>query len=547
MKSQAFQAKALILLIIPFVLVIGIMLPRLIAPQFGLLDDAATLARAQATLQGNFNLEHDLQAGRFRPVYWLFPTLIYLLANSNPFWFFFGFLVIFLLLLLSIQIYMKSRGANPWQIFLASILFVLSIPVIENFYTLSKGEPLQLLFLMGSLILLEQLKKTKDPRKMWLLDIASFFCILFGLMVKETTLVMLPFALLILCLVWLMNKNDAGKIRGAQVHFTISVGLAVLVIFALRTFTGTSSIAEGTYSYRYQFSFSSILQQAARWTTLLAFYFHYLFVYGFTLLLTLIASKNRREIIDDDFVFWTSWCLLWVAVLIPWEYAEAYYLLPFGTGAAILIGFTFPKLIRQISRFKSVPRGVLLGLLILSGILWGMTIPNYATHARTQMLFDEMNAAMLDSVAETLPKNAHLLINIENKNEYVKMIARFLGEQYDREDITIDHVDSTRQASLNDYQGAFLIVPEINHQPRLTVRAGVEERFQTPWNLKSLEIIGTDSRLIFDHSKTIRLANINLPIVLCPILGEIGFCEQPDPLLDFRLFSYGWALYAIDS
>jgi len=51
------------ILLIPFVFVLVIMLPRLFSPQFGLLDDAVTLAHAEDILQGNFNLENDLQAG----------------------------------------------------------------------------------------------------------------------------------------------------------------------------------------------------------------------------------------------------------------------------------------------------------------------------------------------------------------------------------------------------------------------------------------------------------------------------------------------------
>jgi len=95
---------------------------------------------------------------------------------------------------------MKLRRAASWQIFLASMLFVLSIPVIENFYTLSKGEPLQLLLILVSIYLLEHQKKAASNQNLWWVNIASFLSILLALMVKETAVVIFPISLF-----WLGN------------------------------------------------------------------------------------------------------------------------------------------------------------------------------------------------------------------------------------------------------------------------------------------------------------------------------------------------------
>lgn len=546
MQSKKPTKKERQSLLIPFLLVLVIMLPRLLSPQFGLLDDAATLARAEDILHGNFNLENDLQAGRFRPIYWLFPAVIYFFANGNPFWFFMGFLLIFLLLVLVIQATMKLRQAASWQIFLTSMLFVLSIPIIENFYTLSKGEPLQLLLILVSLFLLELHKKAGKSRKTWWMDIASFLSILLAMMVKETTIIILPIALLWLGYVWLTNKEKGSPLRQTHLHFAISAGLAVATIFLLRGTAGASSITEGTYSYRYQFSLSSILMQAARWVTLLAFYFHYLFIFLFTLLIVLLLGKTSKMLLSYDFIFWGAWCLLWLAVLIPWEYAEAYYLLPFSAGSAFLIGLTMPMLLKHIQQIRKIPRLFLLITLSLSGLLFSLTLPNYYTHARMQLTFDQMNHEMLVFVAENIPENGRVLINIEQANEYTEMIERFLVEQFGRKDITVENVDSSVLADLENTRGVWLLIPRINNQPRLTVRVGVEERFQSIWNETTLTNLGEDREQHFAQIKTFRLANINLPVLVCPVIGEIGFCEQPDPLLDTRLFSYGWEIFQIN-
>lgn len=42
-----------------------------------------------------------------------------------------------------------------------------------------------------------------------------------------------------------------------------------------------------------------------------------------------------------------------------------------------------------------------------------------------------------------------------------------------------------------------------------------------------------------------RIINLNLPVVVCPLIGPRGFCQDPDPLFDTRLFSYGWDIYTI--
>jgi len=545
MKTKNISKRKRILLLIPFLLALLIMLPRLLSAQFGLLDDAATLARAEDILHGNLNLESDLQAGRFRPIYWLFPAAIYLVANGNSFWFFVGFLIILLLLVLVIQTHMKLRQAGFWQIFLTSTLFVLTIPIIENFYTLSKGEPLQLLLILVALVLLEFHKKAEEKRNLWWVDIASFLSILMAMLVKETAIIILPIALLWLGYVWVTNKNEDAQRRRAHLHFAISAGLAVALMFLLRTVTGASTIREGTYAYRYQFSITSILVQGARWLTLLAFYFHYLFIYLFSIILVLLLGKARRQLLDYDFVFWGIWSLLWLAVLIPWEYAEAYYLLPFSAGVAVLIGFTTPLLIEHIQKIRRIPRFIVLITLSLSGLLFGLTLPNYVTHARMQLTFDQMNHEMLVFVAENLPANGQVLINIQQKNEYTEMIERFLVEQFDRKDITVENVDATVLAVLETNHGAWLLVPRITNQPRLTVRAGVEERFQTAWNMTTLQNLNEDPVQLFSQMKTFRLANINLPVLVCPLIGEAGFCEQPDPLLDMRVFSYGWEIFQI--
>jgi len=88
-------------------------------------------------------------------------------------------------------------------------------------------------------------------------------------------------------------------------------------------------------------------------------------------------------------------------------------------------------------------------------------------------------------------------------------------------------------------------MPFIKNQPRLTVRAGVEEAYQRQWNEKLLETTESKREPIEEFERSFRISNINLPVLICPILGNRGFCENPDPIIDTRLFVYGWEIFEI--
>ena len=190
------KAKSLLITLLPFVIAVLIMIPRLVSAEFGLLDDGFILNEVRKILGGDPSMRLFMEAGRFRPFYWLYFTLIYVLVGPNPFWFFIGHLILLLALLVEIRSLMKYLGAQDWQILLTSLLFIFSIPIIENYYTLSKGEVLQLVFILAGLICLQKLKETSCTRKTWKYAILAFISILSAIWTKGTTYIMVPLAAL---------------------------------------------------------------------------------------------------------------------------------------------------------------------------------------------------------------------------------------------------------------------------------------------------------------------------------------------------------------
>ena len=134
---------------------------------------------------------------------------------------------------------------------------------------------------------------------------------------------------------------------------------------------------------------------------------------------------------------------------------------------------------------------------------------------------------------------------LTTSNEYVENISRFLKNIDGRQDINYQNIDSTTLETLGEYQNGILLMPYISNQPRLTVRAGVEEEFTMGWNAHIIDQTGDNLTLLKDFEVGFRLFNLNFLNLTCPILGEIGFCEGPDPIIDTRPFTYGWEVYQI--
>lgn len=544
MPARRQKTIHILSLALPWVLAVLIMSPRLISPQFGLLDDGAMLAEVRQILSGDLSMGHDLQAGRFRPLYWGYFTLVYSLTGPSPFWFYFSQTFLLLILVIGIQVLMKKIGAKPWQGLVASLFFLLSVPIIENFYTLSKGEPLQLVFLLLALIGFEGLKSNESGKSRVWRGAAIFFSILAAMLVKETTLALLPIAVVWAGLAAFPRENVSKKGKWAALIFLAAVLLGILAAFGLRALWGTPTLAGGTYTERYDFSLMSLLNRLARWATLYAFYYHFLVPLAILTLILVLRANLTRWPFRDQLFNWLIWIAGWVTALIPWEFTEVYYLLPFSLGIAILAGLMAPHWARVFKR-DSTAGWIQKTLLGFSITLFLLTLPTYTTHARTQLTIDRVNQAMLRSVKNITPQNGDVLIGMENPTEYVVNIERFLLDRYERTDIQYDYVSLETLGVLHHFSRGILVLPYVRNLPDLILRTGVEEKFTIDW--REVIIYEMEDRLkeLDREREGFQMFNINLPVVLCPLIGERGFCEAPDPLIDTREFRFGWEVYQI--
>jgi hypothetical protein len=544
MTENKKSIKQIIIILIPFILAALILLPRLISPQFGFFDDANSLSQSQRFLSGDFSMSHDKQAGRFRPIYWLYFATIYALAGYHPFWFFLGNLFLLFILLIEIRLLIKRMGGSEWQILLTSILFVLSMPIIENFYTLSKGEPLQLAFLLAAVITLTPKREPKQNIP-WAAGLLSTLFILLAIMVKETAIVMIPVTFLWVAFLFFTKDENLRKER-KQYWFILGTSvLAVVIYFGIRTVWGATSLLGGTYTDRYLVDIGAMLDKLLRWITQFAFYFHYMVPFALLLIVLLLVKTPLTKKESFNLYRWGIWWALWFLILIPWQYAELYYLLPFAFGGVMLIGLIAPNILSALKSEKLFTRIISWILAVLVVVLFILTLPNYLTDANTQLTFDRVNNQMLTYIVNQTSKNSTIFVNIQTSNEYSEKLEVMLRQHYHLTDITYNHIGNELMDTITENPGALILMPFIKNQPRLTVRAGVEEAYQDQWNQVFFTETEGQRQSLQTFESSFRLTNVNLPVLICPILGDRGFCQEPEPLIDSRILTYGWEIFQI--
>lgn len=134
---------------------------------------------------------------------------------------------------------------------------------------------------------------------------------------------------------------------------------------------------------------------------------------------------------------------------------------------------------------------------------------------------------------------------MEERKEYVDEIEYFLVDFYGLSNIEYTHINVETLERLHWYSGGIVLMPYVNQMPRLLVQAGVDQKFTMLWNEIVLRNKGDRLEPVAQMREEFRIVNLNLPVIFCPLIGPIVFCDLPDPFFDTRMFSYGWDIYEI--
>ena len=527
----------------PVLIAILLMLPRLLSPQFGLYDDGRMLVTADKIAHGTWYTGLDRIEGRFRPVYWLWFTLSFLMGGNHPLWFFVANTVALVGIIAGLIFLVRGLGGSRLQACLAGLLFVLAGPVPESFLTL-KGEVIQLVWMLLSFSTLPlYMRAKKRSQKIGSVALTAF-TLLLAYLTKETALVLLPISLAwyLLARFWKGYESEPARLTARGAYLLANL-IAAPLFFLMRTTALPSQLAAGTYSGQYLIALGQMAVSAVRWAGWLARDF--IWVVPMTVM-GIVLLVRRRKLSGRTILFDSSiWMGAWICVYLPWNFMAEYYMLPFALGLAVFVS----ALIVEITLFfreSGGKRWTAIGVLGLSLVLLAGELMNNLTNIRMQLAIDSTNARMMAFLVQNTEPGSTLLVNIQDPNEYYYEMQTQLGQIDNRPDLKLRTFNRDMTLA-NDTGPLYIVTPYVQNQPLLSVRMGVVQITQNNWDrlLQGYLRIHPGWQSVFETATSFPLSNVNYPRLFCPLIKTRAFCATPEPVVDVRPFNYGWTIYQL--
>jgi hypothetical protein len=531
------RLKELALVYWPVVLAALIMIPRVLSAEFGLFDDGETLRVAEEIQNGDWGvIAKEAVRGRFRPIYWIQYAHIYTLAGANPTWFFLWNAVLFMTITALIIHIVRRMGGSNFQAATTGVILALAGPLVENIYTLSKPELLQILLLLAAMTPFTRAINVRRSRI--LAAVWATVLVLTAALTKETAVIMMPISA-----AWLFvavagsRREDRRKEAMQWGTLLLGASIAALIYLVLRSQSVEVSLSEGTYTNNIELSIARLVDSTVRWSGWLVRDFAWLVP---LFLVPILDLLDRRLQHSRLFVGSAIWTVAWILIYMPWEFTLEYYMLPVAVGLSVIGGIALDS---TVTRIREKRRTALAWLSLgLASILWLTTLPNNYSNARQQLAVDNSNARMLEYLVMQSDSVEEVVVNIQHENEYVYEIRVFLQD--------VMGLDGTSVEVFNPGEGLdpgplLIASPHVRHQPLLAVRMGVVENSQNDWNQSLAEALGSQTEAAFEWEESFRLALIDLPRLLCAVLPERGYCRSERPFVDTGEFNYGWKIYEL--
>ncbi len=521
------------------------MLPRLISPNFGLMDDGRSLSVAEGLTHGKFDLSWDVVAGRARPVYWLAFAFWYFIAGGNSFWYFLGNLVVFAASTFLLIHLVVDLGGSKTQAMLTGLIFVLSTSLIENIYTLSKAENFQVFLMLAAISLAILAARAETRPKTWWLATGAALLLLVACFTKETTILMLPISLVW----WLITRLGIWRrFPSAQLVERVSRLLVVsslvsgLIFYIGRAVMLSSSKILGVgQSSGFSFTPANILDGVVRWGGWLLRDFFWLLPMALVVLIWCLIRRRWPR----SGLWWLAlvWMAFWLGMYIPWRFGVEYYLMPFAAGSAVLSGVLLVEIIELIRQSGPIWKVVgIAAIAIIAGLLL-VSQANSFTDGTVQIAQDSANMQLLEYIAKNAPQGGHVVVNLQLANEYIEEMQLYLGDYFDRPDLTLVNYQGDELSSLQaQFPGMYFVTAELVSQPKMTVRMGLDEPSLQVWNAGITQQLAAWQE-VFQVSDDPAILTVNFPRLLCPLLKAGDYCAAGGKLVDFGRLHYRWSVY----
>lgn len=522
---------------LPVLLALLAMLPRILSAQFGLMDDGVIAMMAEDD-QGILGSTDSGLNGRFRPVYWQYYSGLYRLIGESPTAFFILHAAIFAAIIAMVILLVRRLGGNRLQAFITGIAAVSVGPAIENFFTLSKSEPIQTFLLLAGLLAFQSLPAAKTKRnKVLIFGIATLIFVLASF-TKETFIVMPAIGLAWLVMGWVMKRWPPAQID-LRLRTAVAAALVIAsVIFLLAAFPSISMRQTGNYASRYELDFSRLADSIIGWKAWLTRDFLFCLPLGalFAVLLILRKPGPAPMAALDALVF----SVAWLVIFLPWEFTVEYYLLTAGMGIAVFSGIVLGGWMTQWSVLRPGWKAFS-GLLAIAALyLWLTTLPNQYNNARLQLTLDRVNQQMVAFLAEAVPTNGTVMINLPPGAEYIVELDYHLDYFYNRKDIQVEpfrYQTPRTSAESIDY---WLITPAVLNKPVYSVRFGFLETAQERANRLLVDFM-PKADIVFTGGYTQWIVRPLQPA--CWVLRASGPCQQGSRWVSRLPLEYRWSAY----
>ena len=534
-----------LLLLCPLALAILVMLPRLAFPLFGFLDDGFTLKTARELTSTPPHLIGALTAagdtGRFFPVYWLYYSWIYWLGGTNPLWFYVANAVVLLVITGSITSFVWYRTSSMIQASSAGMLFVLSGPTLESFYTNSKQGPPAVALLAMSLLLLVAHSTAQNHSARVLAGIGMFLALLAANCTMETSVVVAGIAIAWAVSARLGLPAAGDKLSPSSTATMAWIGvLAVVAWYFLRSRFLHASLTSGTYTSGYKLEWRQVMNSGIGWASYVLRDYLYLVLLALPMLALTIRRKQRQTLLIVDSLMWMA---AWTTIYLPWTGALEYYMLPFSIGCAILGGIAIGQMLDALRARRGLALYAVAGL---GGVLFLMTCVNSWTNGRYQITMDRSNNELLDFLA-TLPPHSKVLINLARPNEYEFEISLHLAELKRRSDISVDYFHFQGVGPRERDTSYYVVTPVVKNEIHPSVRYALFESAAVRWATVLRDFIGGRGGIVFRVENRMRVVDFGLQRILCPLIasGRVLYCKIPRRFIDDNMLTYGWEVYEI--
>ena len=534
----------------PVALALLVMLPRLASPEFGLLDDGLTIQTGRELVGRWWSaLRLIPETGRFFPAYWIAYAGIVGVVDAHPAAFFAVNVLLFAGLLAILVRLVRWCGGTLLQAGLAAVLFASSGPTGETFYTLSKAEPLQMIWVGISLLAAAASAVHASRVGRAGLAGAAAIALLFAYATKETTVVLIPVSLGWLAIEQWWRRDSIACTRFARTY-VLSNLVAALAFAGLRWYYAPLGLGEGTYTRAYSLyagGLSSALYRMSAWL-LRDFAFLAPLLIAALLPFLRMAAVDGRAASRRLVPYACLWMVGWLAVYLPWPVTFQYYLFPFALGAAVVAGAIVGDLCEVPGHGRGLPRAAkALLLLLAAGLLWSVAIVNAVADARVQLAVDRANADLV-SFLSSLPHASHVVVNSSYLNEHVFELPLHLSALKGRPDIVVEHVSRFTQSPPAPGD-VFVATPQMENVPVPTVRIGLEEPGVRHVNAMLSGFLNGRGELVYHAGERTRVLELGLHRLLCRARvspsADATYCPADRPVTYRRTFAYGWQVHRL--